>query len=1293
MSHRILVVAHDVTLRSTLARWLMPAGYFVELTENERRARVLLAQHRMALTIVVVPTGHAAEAPFFDPGEKGGKLIIATERPQDLGRLTRSAPMADAYLSMPLDERQVLARVESVLRASSSGKDLAPQAAEILSFDDFIIDLAGRSLRDCRGSEVALTRAEFALLVVLARNSGRVLSRDQLLDAALGRRAEPYDRSVDVLVGRLRRKIEPDPKTPRFIVTMLGEGYKFAAPLREIRSPAQTVDAPEEARPKTSRLSTERRQLTVMSCGLLDSTVLASRLDPEDLRILFADYHRCCAEVIAPLGGSVVPFSGDGVLAYFGYPEAHENDAERAVHAGLSLIDAVTKLAIPLAPSLHGRVGIASGLVVTGAAAPDGAAPEPVAIGEAPTLAAQLQSTAPPDTVMIAASTRDLVRGLFEYREVERLALEGLAEQAPAWQVVGPSAAESRFEALRGGGLTPLIGRIEEMDLLLRRWQQIQSGEGRVLLLSGEPGIGKSRLVRALRDRLADNTVLSLYCSPNHQDSPLYPVITQLERAAGFRRNDSPEERFAKFEALVHPSIGDEAAALIAALLSVPCGERYPVPNLSARHRKQRTLEALVTQLAGLASERPILAVFEDAHWMDPTSLELLDAIVDRSRNLPLLLLITHRPEFTAPWASHAHATTMVLNRLGNREVTTMAEHVTGKRLPREVHRQIIELSDGVPLFVEELVKTVQESGLLQELDGEYLLHGPVPPLAIPDTLQGLMIGRLDRLGPAKEVGQICAALGREFSYEAIRAVAEWLPEQRLQEALETLVQAELLYSRGTLPDVVYLFKHALVQDAAHETLLRSRRRELHARIAAVLAEHFPEVAAQQPALLALHYTEAGSIEQAVIYWAKAGRRSAARSAMIEAEAQLKRGLQLLSDLPDSRDRKRQELDLQVTLAVALMESKGHVHPEVTEVLGRARSLIGETEATGTILHFSVLYGLWVAQYLGGERTAALEQAKEFLSLAKSQTQSGLLLVAHRLVGSSLIFTGNYVAALSHLDRAVALYRPGQHQELALRFGADMGITAMCSRALALWHGGYFDQARRAADEGLRKARESTHRHTLAYGLVYVGLTTVSGRWDTEAEKIANELVSLTREQEFPLLLGYGLLLQGAAMTLRRQGEAAAKRIHEGGAPMRATGVSRSEPMVLGYLAEALALTGAVADGLRAVAAALAEAEASGTHWADAELHRLRGDLLGRLPSPDWAEVEGCLRAALMVAREQGTRGFELRAAVSLAHLLSARRRRDEARDLLAPVYGWFIEGFDTPDLQAAKTLLEALDS
>jgi len=568
---------------------------------------------------------------------------------------------------------------------------------------------------------------------------------------------------------------------------------------------------------------------------------------------------------------------------------------------------------------------------------------------------------------------------------------------------------------------------------------------------------------------------------------------------------------------------------------------------------------------------------------------------------------------------------------------------------------------------------------------------GANAPVAIPNTLRGSLVARLDRLGPAKGVAQTGAALGREFSYEVIRAVADWLPEQQLREALESLVQSELLHCRGMPPDSVYLFKHALLQDAAHETLLRNKRRELHARIAPVLEERFPDVAEQQPGLLAQHYTEAGSIEQAVIYWGKAGRQSAARSAMIEAEAQLRRGLQLLSNLPDSRERKRQELDLHVTLAAALRESKGHVHPLVAAVLGRARSLIADTEATGTILHFSVLYGLWVAQYLGGEPVAALDQAKEFLSLAQSQTQSGLLLVGHRLVGSALLFTGNYPAAFSHLDRAMALSRPEEDRELAFRFGADIGITAQCVRAWALWHRGYPDQARRALKEGVQRARQSVHRHTLAYALIYMGLTATSARWADETEEAANELVSLTREHGFALFLGYGLLLQGAALAIRGRGEAAVEGINESVAAMQATGIRRSDPMVLGFVAEALALKGDVAAGLQMLATASAAAEAAGAHWADAELHRLRGDVLSRLPSADWTEVERCFRHALAVAREQGSRGFELRAAVSLARLLCAQQRQDEARNLLGPIFDWFTEGLDTPDLAEAKSLLNEL--
>ncbi|MBV9377244.1 MAG: hypothetical protein JO320_19705 [Alphaproteobacteria bacterium] len=595
-----------------------------------------------------------------------------------------------------------------------------------------------------------------------------------------------------------------------------------------------------------------------------------------------------------------------------------------------------------------------------------------------------------------------------------------------------------------------------------------------------------------------------------------------------------------------------------------------------------------------------------------------------------------------------------------------------------------------MPLFIEELIKTILESGLLSERDDEYLLSSVLPALAIPDSLQGLLVARLDRLGPAKEVAQTGAALGREFSYELISKVMDALPEQQLHEALHTLVQSELLHCRGTELNTIYFFKHALLQDAAHETLSRRRRSELHAHIAAVLEESFPEVADQQPGLLAYHHAEAGSLERAVFYCAKAGQRAAARSAMLEAEAELRRGLQLLSSLPLSGDRKRQELDLLVTLAAALRESKGHVHPDVAEVLSRARRLIADA-GTGAILHFSVLYGLWVARYLGGEPVAALEQGKEFLSLAQSQTQSGFLLVGHRLVGSALIFTGDYRAALSHLDRAVDLYQPTEHGNLAFRFGADIGITAQCVRAWALWHRGYPDQARRALDDGIHQARRSVHRHTLAYALIYRGLTATSARWADETKEAADELVSLTREHGFALFLGYGLLLQGGSLIIRGAAQAAIERIRESTATMRTTGVTRTDPMVLGFVAEALAIEGDLAQGIGTLTAALEAAETSGAHWADAELHRLRGELQSRLPSADWTEVEASFRKALAIARDQGSRGFELRAAVSLAHLLRAQQRQEEARNLLRPIYGWFTEGFDTADLKQAKELLDDL--
>jgi class 3 adenylate cyclase/predicted ATPase len=1066
-------------------------------------------------------------------------------------------------------------------------------------------------------------------------------------------------------------------------VDLVGHRRKLLAAIADLRR-ASEANAQPDARERSDASIAERRQLTVMFADLVGSTALSSQLDPEDLREVIGAYHRCIAEVVRRFEGFIARYMGDGALIYFGYPRALEDDAERAVRAGLALVAAVTALRPRAAGALRCRIGVCTGLSIVGDLMGEGAALEQAVVGQTPNIAARLQALAEPNTVVIADSTRRQLGSLFELVRLGPQRLKGFAEPQDAWLVSGESRVQSRFEALRSGE-TPFVGREKELHVLLQLWQQAKDRSGRVVLLSGEPGIGKSRLAAVLRQRLRaePHNLLQYFCSPHHRDTPFYPIIGHLERAARFERNDTPEAKLDKLEVLLAPAApAEEDLELIAQLLALPRSSRYRELDLTPQRKKEKTLETLLRYLAGFARQQPVLMIFEDLHWVDATTRQYLDLLVDRIGGMPVLLVVTLRSEFRPPWTAPGQVTLLTLARLEQRLCTAMVKRIVGRgaSLLREVVVEIVERTDGVPLFLEEVTKAVLENAVVEAIPGT--------SLAVPATLQASLMARLDRLGPiAKEVAQVGASIGRDFSYELLAAIAQ-RSEPELEEALGRLVDAGLLFARDAPPSSTYLFKHALVQDTAYSMLLRGARKALHARIAHALEEKFPDAAETQPQVLAHHYTEAGEIAQAVNYWAKAGRLSAGRSAMIEAEAQLRRGLLLISDLPESSKRKRQELDLQVTLAAALRESKGHVHPDVTEVLERARSLIMEIDATGTILHFSVLYGLWVAQYLGGKPVAALQQAQEFLSLAQAQTHPGLRLVGHRLVGSALLLTGNYPAASSHLDQAMALYRPEQHRELAFRFGADIGITALCVRAWALWHRGYPDQARKAIDEGLRHARQSSHRHTLAYALIYKGLTAVSARWVAETEQAADELVSLTREHGFALFLGYGLAMQGGALTLHGQGEAAIARFHDGEAAMKATGMNRSEPILLGFLAEALALNGGLGEGLRVLTAALAAAEATSTHWADAELHRLRGDLLQRLPSPDYAEIETTFRKSLAVARQQGTRGFELRAAISVARLLRKQERQDEARDLLAPVYSWFSEGFDTPDLKEAKPLL-----
>jgi class 3 adenylate cyclase len=686
----------------------------------------------------------------------------------------------------------------------------------------------------------------------------------------------------------------------------LGHRRKMLAAIAELVGAApvtsQLAASPESKRPEEA----ERRQLSVMFCDLVGSTKLSTRLDPEDLRAVIGAYHRCCTELIEQKGGFVAKYMGDGVLAYFGYPRAHEHDAERAVQAGLALVEAVPGLDTAVGVPLQVRVGIATGLVVVGDLIGKGAAQEQAVVGETPNLAARLQALAEPGAIVISSTTRRLIGGLFEYRDLGTVALKGFGEDVPAWQVLGVGAEESRFEALRATG-TPLVGRREEIDVLMRRWEQVKAGEGCVVLLSGEPGVGKSRIAQTIVERLAGEPHIRLryFCSPHHQDSPLYPSIAQLKRAAGFRRDDTDEQRLTKLEAVLAQASDElsEAVPLLADLLCLPTSDRYPPLSLTPQKRKERTMRAQLAQVEGLAAQQPVLMLFEDVHWSDPTTLESVEILIDRIPGLRVLLMITFRPEFTLPWVGRPQVTLLSLSRLPPRQCSEMITQLTsGNALPKEIADQIVDRADGVPLFIEELTKTVVESGLATEAGNRCRATGSVAQLTIPTTLHESLLARLDRLAPTRELAQIGAALGRHFSHELISAVAQ-MPQHQLDDALVQLEHAELIFRRGIPPDAEYTFKHALVQDAAYGTMLRSRRQQLHGRIAAVLEGEFPEVQRTQPEILAYHCAEAGLAEKAVDYYLAASKRATAASNNTEASRQIARARTLLDTLPASARR------------------------------------------------------------------------------------------------------------------------------------------------------------------------------------------------------------------------------------------------------------------------------------------------------------------------------------------------------------------------------------------------------
>ena len=912
-------------------------------------------------------------------------------------------------------------------------------------------------------------------------------------------------------------------------------------------------------------------------------------------------------------------------------------------------------------------------------------------VGETPNLAARLQALAAPGSVVISQATRRLVGGLFELTDLGPLSLRGFAGPLAAWRVERESRAEGRFEALHGEHLTPLVGREHELGILLERWAWAKDGDGQVVLLSGEPGIGKSRVIRTLRERLGDepHTPLSHYCSPHHTNSALYPVIGLLERAARLDRDDAPEAQLGKLEALLAQSSDrlDEVVPLLAALLGMPTGERYPAPTLSPEMQKRRTLQALVDQLADLAARQPVLALYEDAHWIDPSTLELLGLVVERVQRLPVLALITFRPEFQPPWTGHAHVTTLPMSRLGRRQGADLVARVTGdKPLPAAIVEQIVARTDGVPLFVEELTKTVLESGLLADAGDHYELSGPLPPLAIPTTLHDSLMARLDRLAPVKEIAQIGAAIGREFSHELLAALAD-RPEEQLGAALDQLVSSELVFRRGAAPDATYTFKHALVQDAAYQSLLKSKRQQLHARIAAVLEERFPDIAEARPELLAHHSAEAGLAENAVLYLERAARQSVERSAMAEAVVQSRNGLDLLGRLPESAERARKELELQSILAAALVATVGNAAVETGQAYARARELCEQLGDTTTLV--PVLSGLSTHHQTRSNFAALRQTALDLLRHGQQLGDTASELVGHRSMALCLYHLGEFRSAREHLERVLSIYVPGAHHPLTSIAAFDMRAAALTYLSLSLLILGYPEQARQWNEQSLIWSRSLRHPHTLAFSLNYAAFFHLLGRVGPAADHVLDELRSLAAEQRFPVWLAGADIMRGYVLAERGEAAEGLRLARNGLAERKATGSSWHQTYFLGLLARIAQEAGESAEALRLLETALGMVDSAGERWFEAELHRLRGQCL--IMQGAGAAAEASFQQAMEAAQEQQARLWELRAATCLARLWAEQGERVKAHDLLAPVYGWFTEGFETADLKDATALLDEL--
>lgn len=1072
-----------------------------------------------------------------------------------------------------------------------------------------------------------------------------------------------------------------------------GRGLVWTGDPRAVRGAALSRTGPDGNRPDA-----ERRQLTVMFCDLVGSTMLSSRLDPEDYREVVRAYQAACTEVVQRYEGHVAQLLGDGLLVYFGYPTAHEQDAERAIHAGLGIVAAIDALSGALGHTggitLGVRLGIHTGLVVVGDMGETGRQ-EQLALGEVPNVAARIEGLATPNTVAISEATARLVRGYFECEGLGEQSLRGVAEPVHVYRVVRASGAKGRLDAGAPRGLTPLVGREAEVGLLRERWDEVRAGRGQVVLLSGDAGIGKSRLVHAVREHIANVPHVRWECrsSPYHQDTSLYPLLERLQRALPWPPDDTPDQRLGRLERMLsrYRLPLAESVPLFATLLSIPLDEsRYPPLPWTPPRRRQKTLESILAVVLETAEREPVLFIVEDLHWTDPSTLDFLALLIEHVATAPVYVLLTCRPTFRPPWTHRTYLSEIAVTRLSSREAGQVVERVTGgKPLPPAVLQQLCEKSDGVPLYLEEMTRAVLESGHLKEAAGQYELAGPLAALSVPATLQDSLMARLDRLVSAKGIAQLGAVIGRQFSFGLLKEVSR-LDDITLRRELGRLLEAELVYQRGALPQATYLFKHQLVQDVAYQSLLRTTRQTYHRRIAEVLVDRFADTVEREPEVPARHFTAAGLNEQAITYWQRAGELAVARSANQEAIHHLTRGRELLAALPLSSDRTQRELDLLTKLGPALMAAKGYADAEVEETYARARDLCQEVEQTPQL--FPVLWGLWLFSTARARHRTARALGEELLGLARHLQDAALLLEAHHALWTTLFHLGEVGAAHAHAEQGLALYRPTQHHaHTAVYGGHDPGICAGNFGSRALWLLGYPERARQWSQAALSLAQQLSHPFSLALSRYVAAMLHQLRREPRVVRDEAEAGLAIGTAHGFPYVVALSTALRGWALAEQRDVAAGLTQMQQGTAGLRATGNETLLPWLLAALGEAQGKARHVEEGLVAVAEALGWVERNEERSVEAELRRLQGELLLAGAPDNLAEAEACFRHAMGVARSQGARSWELRAATSLARLWQRQGKPRAAYDVLAPVYEWFTEGFDTGDLIDARALLDEL--